>query len=33
MSFVDDHTRITWVYLMKEKYNVSTVLKIFNSNI
>lgn len=27
--FVDDHTRVTWVYLMKHKYELCSVLKVF----
>ncbi|KAL5840582.1 hypothetical protein ACOSQ4_013190 [Xanthoceras sorbifolium] len=33
VSFVDDHTRITWVFLMKEKSEVFQVFKNFNSMI
>ena len=30
MSFIDDCTRVTWVFLMKHKSNVSTMLPIFH---
>lgn len=33
ISFIDDHTRITWVFLMKEKSEVATIFKNFNSMI
>lgn len=31
--FVDDHTRITWVFLMKEKSEVGQIFKNFNTMI
>ena len=31
--FVDDHTRITWVFLMKEKLEVGQVFQNFNTMI
>jgi hypothetical protein len=33
VSFVDDHTRITWLFLMKEKSEVGTLFRNFNSMI
>ena len=29
VTFIDDHTRLTWVYLMKEKSKVETIFKLF----
>ena len=29
VTFINDHTRLTWVYLMKEKSKVETIFKIF----
>ena len=29
MTFIDDHTRLSWVYLMREKYVAETIFKIF----
>ena len=29
MTFIVDHTRLSWVYLMKEKFDVKTIFKIF----
>ena len=29
ITFIDDHTRITWVYLLKEKYDVEQAFKDF----
>ena len=29
VTFIDDHTRLTWVYLMKEKSKVETIFKPF----
>ena len=31
VSFVDDHTRITWLFLMKEKSEVGPIFKQFNT--
>ncbi|KAK0593418.1 hypothetical protein LWI29_036352 [Acer saccharum] len=33
ISFIDDHTRITWIYLMKEKSEAGAIFKNFNSMI
>ena len=33
VSFVDDHTRLTWIFLMKEKSEVGTLFQHFNSMI
>ena len=33
VSFIDDHTRLTWVFLMKDKSEVGQVFKNFNSMI
>ncbi|RVW64339.1 Retrovirus-related Pol polyprotein from transposon RE1 [Vitis vinifera] len=33
VSFVDDHTRVTWVFLMKEKSEVGSIFKFFHSMI
>ena len=33
VSFVDDHTRLTWVFPMKEKYEVGQIFQNFNSMI
>ena len=30
MTFVDDHTRVTWVFLMKEKSEVGHIFQTFN---
>ena len=30
MLFVDDHTRVCWVFLMKEKYKISKIFKKFH---
>lgn len=30
VSFIDDHTRLTWVFLLKEKSEVSLIFKNFN---
>ena len=30
MSFIDDHTQLTRVFLLKEKYKVGQVFKNFN---
>ena len=29
MTFVDDHTRLSWVYLIKENFDVETIFKKF----
>ena len=29
VTFIDDHTRLSWLYLIREKYDVETILKIF----
>ena len=29
MTFIDNHTRLSWVYLMREKYDVKTIFKKF----
>ena len=29
VTFIDDHTRLTWVYLMKEKSKVETIFQKF----
>ena len=29
MAFIDDHTRLSWVYLMKQKYDMETIFKKF----
>ena len=29
MTFIDDHMRLSWVYLMKEKSEVETIFKNF----
>lgn len=29
VTFIDDHTRCTWVYLLKRKFDVSTLLTQF----
>ena len=31
ITFIDDHTRISWVYLMKEKSDVGMIFKTFNN--
>ena len=31
ITFIDDHTRITWIYLLKEKSEAANVLKKFHS--
>ena len=31
MLFVDDHTRITWLFLMKEKSKVGQIFRKFNT--
>ncbi|KAL5758013.1 hypothetical protein ACOSP7_020624 [Xanthoceras sorbifolium] len=31
VSFIDDHTRVTWVFLMKEKSEVTNIFKNFHS--
>ena len=31
VSFVDDHTRTTWMFLMKDKFEVSSIIKSFNN--
>lgn len=31
VSFIDDHTRTTWIYLMKEKSEVTNIFKNFHS--
>ena len=33
VSFVDDHTRLTWIYLMKEKSEVTHIFKCFKKMI
>ena len=33
VSFIDDHTRITWIFLMKEKSEVTQIFKNFNKMI
>lgn len=33
LIFVDDHTRWTWIFLMKEKYEVRQIFQNFNSMI
>ena len=33
LTFIDDHTRLTWVYLMKEKSETSTRFKDFHTMI
>ena len=30
VTFIDDHTRVCWVYLMKEKFEVCAVFQIFH---
>ena len=31
--FIDDHTRVCWIYLLKEKSNAKKVFKIFHAMI
>lgn len=31
MTFIDDHTRLTWVFLMKEKSEVGPIFQKFNT--
>ena len=33
VSFVDDHTRLTWLFLMKDKFEVGQIFQNFNSMI
>ena len=33
VSFIDDHTRLTWVFLMKEKSEVGEIFKRFHNMI
>ena len=33
MSFVDDHTRVTWLFLIKEKSEARLIFKNFNAMI
>ena len=33
VSFVDDHTRVTWIYLMKEKSKADPIFKNFHNMI
>ncbi|KAG6696818.1 hypothetical protein I3842_09G168100 [Carya illinoinensis] len=33
ISFIDDHTRLTWVFLMKEKSETNQIFKTFNTMI
>ena len=33
VTFIDDHTRITWVYLLREKSETYQVFQNFNSMI
>ena len=33
VSFVDDHTQVTWVFLMKEKSEAGSIFKFFHSMI
>ena len=33
VSFIDDHTRITWIYLMREKSEVGQIFQNFNKMI
>ena len=33
ISFIDDHTRLTWVFLMKEKSEANQIFKTFNTMI
>ena len=33
VTFIDNHTRLCWVYLMKEKFEVESLFKIFYSMI
>ena len=33
VTFIDDHTRVCWVYLMREKSEVSTIFKQFHKSI
>lgn len=33
VTFIDDHTRLCWVYLMKDKYEVPEIFKCFSKMI
>ena len=33
VSFMDDHTTITWIFLMKEKFEVGQIFKNFDNMI
>ena len=33
VTFIDDHTQVCWVYLMKEKSEVSTIFKQFHKSV
>ncbi|KAL5743970.1 hypothetical protein ACOSP7_026836 [Xanthoceras sorbifolium] len=33
VSFIDDHTRLTWIFLMKQKSEVFQIFKTFNTMI
>ena len=33
VSFMDDHTVITWIFLMKEKFEVGQIFKNFDNMI
>lgn len=32
-TFIDDHTRHTWIYLLKEKFNAAQIFKNFHTMI